>query len=186
MTTCPACKTTFKPRRSDARFCSRTCQSRAAAEISNAARGQAAIRNQGSGGNVVALSAIKPPLPVSVAPLSCPEGAPEIEWFDCSSTRYDQPYHRAVAGRTNRTRGNESILRSEAIGNDRPPIGHALMIDGEWIGRVRSRGAVIWASARESSLEAAKSAVENHLAGHVEIVTSAANLNRPEPMAIAA
>ena len=86
----------------------------------------------------------------------------------------------------NRTRGNESILGSEAIGNDRPPIGHALLVDGEGIGRVRSRGAVIWSSERLPSLEAAKSAVENHLAGHAEIVTSAANLNRPQPMAIAA
>jgi hypothetical protein len=169
MTTCPNCSTTFKPRRSNARFCSRTCQSRAAAEISNAARGQAPIRNQGSGGNVVALSAIKPLLPVSKPP---DEGAPEIEieWFDCSSTRYDQPYHRAVAGRMNRTRGNESILRSEAIGNDRPPIGHALLVDGEWIGRVRQRGVVVWASERLDSLEAAKIAVERHLAGLPELV----------------
>jgi hypothetical protein len=172
MTTCPNCSTTFKPRRSNARFCSRTCQSRAAAEISNAARGQAPIRNQGSGGNVnvVALSAIKPLLPVSKPP---DEGAPEIEieWFDCSSTRYDQPYHRAVAGRMNRTRGNESILRSEAIGNDRPPIGHALLVDGEWIGKVRRKGAVIWASDRLGSLEAAKHAVEAELSGRTELVS---------------
>jgi hypothetical protein len=110
----------------------------------------------------------------------------EIEWFDCASTRYDQPYHRAVAGRMNRTRGNESILRSEAIGNDRPPIGHALLVAGEWIGRVRSRGAVVWSSASLPSLEDAKRAVESHIAGHAEIVTSAANLNRPQPMALAA
>ena len=136
MSTCPQCEKRFEPRRSDARYCSRACQSRGAAERGNAARAQPASRNQGPGGNVVALSAIKPLATASAPPLSCSSGAPEIEveWFDCSSTRYDQPYHRAVAGRMNRTRGNESILRSEAIGNDRQPIGHALLLDGEWIG----------------------------------------------------
>jgi hypothetical protein len=186
MTTCPNCKTTFKPRRSNARFCSRACQSRAAAEISNAARGRAAIRNQGSEATVVTLSAIKPSLPASAPPLSCSEGAPDVEWLCCSSTRYDQPLHRAVAGRMNRTRGSDSILRSEAIGNDRPPLGHALMIAGEWAARVRSKGAVVWARERLPSLEAAKSAVEAHLAGHAEIVADAANMNHPEPMLLAA
>jgi hypothetical protein len=57
---------------------------------------------------VVTLSAIKPSPPASAPPLSCSEAAPEIEWFDCSSTRYDQPLHRAVAGRMNRTRGSDS------------------------------------------------------------------------------
>ena len=60
------------------------------------------------------------------------------------------------------------------------------MIDGEWIGRVRDRGVVIWSSTRQPSLEAAKLAVETHLAGHAEIVTSAANLNRAAPVALAA
>jgi hypothetical protein len=170
MTTCPQCEKRFEPSRSNARFCSRACQSRAAAERGNAARAEAAIRNQGSGGNVVALSAIIALQPASAPPLSCSEGAAEIEWFDCSSTRYDQPYHRAVAGKMNRTRGSDSILRSEAIGNDRPPIAHVLMLEGEWIGKVRARGAVVWTSERLGSVEEAKLAVERHLAGLPELV----------------
>jgi hypothetical protein len=86
----------------------------------------------------------------------------------------------------NRTRGSDSILRSEALGNDRPPLGHAVMIDGEWIGRVRDRGVVIWSSTRQPSLEAAKLSVETQLSGRPEIVATAANMNRPQPMALAA
>jgi hypothetical protein len=170
---CPACGNRFAKARSDARYCGRVCQSRSASERSNAARGQAAIRNQGSAGNVVALSAIKAVLP-AVAPPPL-----DAEWLQCWPD-----LHRLVAGRMNRTRGSDSILRSEAVGNDRPPLGHALMLEGEWVGKVRRNGAVVWVSERFGSLDQAKLAVENHLSP-VE-VEAAANLNRPSPLALAA
>ena len=84
-------------------------------------------------------------------------------------------------------KGRQVYTTQFAVGMDRPPLGHAVMIDGEWIGKVRSRGAVVWQSPRLGSLEAAKVAVENQLRGRPEIVSAAANLNRqPAPLAIAA
>ena len=159
--TCPQCEKRFEPSRSNARYCTRTCQSRAAAERSNAARGQAAIRNQGPGGNVVAPSAIKPLAPAYAPPLN-------VEWLNV----FDD-LHRCVAGRQNPTpKDGKSILREFAVGMDRPPLAHAILIAGEWQGRVRRKGAVIWSSERLGSLEDAKVAVERHLSGLPELVAS--------------
>jgi hypothetical protein len=97
----------------------------------------------------------------------------EIEWFDCDG------YHRCVAGRMNPA--GRPVFREFAIGMDRPPLGHV-------VGRQRDRrsGAATWQSPRFGSVEEAKSAVEAHLANLPAMVADAANLNRPEPMTLAA
>jgi hypothetical protein len=100
---------------------------------------------------------LKPVLTAS-APV---RAAPETEWLECWPD-----LHRAVAGRMNKA---VSTRREDAIGNDRQPIGHAVMLDGEWVGRVRRKGAV-WASPRFGSVAEAKTAVERHLAGLPEFV----------------
>ena len=78
------------------------------------------------------------------------------------------------------------IWRNDCVAADRPPLGHVILVDGEWVGRQRDRrtGSVVWVSDRLGSLEAAKAAVETHLSP--ELVSAAANMNRPEPLALAA
>jgi hypothetical protein len=124
MTTCPACETTFTPRRANARYCSTPCQSKAANERTNARRDVKTLRPS--------LRLVKSEDPSEGQRPASPEGVLkplEVEWLDCGG------YHRAVAGRLNK--GNP-ILREWAVGMDRPPLGHALMLDGEWIGKVRA------------------------------------------------
>ena len=72
-----------------------------------------------------------------------------------------------------------STRREDAIGNDRPPLGHVVKIAGEWLGRIRDprSGAVAWQSPRFGSVEEAKLGVEGHLSP--EGVATAANLDRP-------
>jgi hypothetical protein len=64
---------------------------------------------------------------------------------------------------------------------DRPPLAHVIRVDGEWIGKVREHVAVFRAFARFGSVEEAKAAVERELACLPELVSGAANLNRPQP-----
>jgi hypothetical protein len=101
---------------------------------------------------------------------------------DCGSTGFVD-LHRCVAGRMNKA---ASTRREDAVANDRPPLGYAVKIAGEWIGRRRDRrsGVVIWQSLRFGSVEEAKAAVEASLRP-VE-VEAAANMNLPQPLAMAA
>jgi hypothetical protein len=175
MTTCPVCETTFPAARSKL-YCSTICQTKAANERTNARRTVKTPRPS------LSLVGSEDP-PEGQRPASR-EGilkALDIEWLDCWPD-----LHRAVAGKLNKSPPGKSIRREDALGNDREPIGHALLVDGEWIGRVRSRGVVIWSSTRQPSLEAAKLAVESQLSGRPEIVASAANLNRAAPLLLAA
>ena len=66
--------------------------------------------------------------------------------------------------------------REFAVGMDRPPIGHAIRIDGAWQGKVRRNGAVIWVSEPFDNLDDAKLSVERQLAESSEIVGEALRL----------
>jgi hypothetical protein len=75
-----------------------------------------------------------------------------------------------------------------------------MLVGGEWQGRLRSRGAVMWASERFGSVEKARRAVEGQLATRPELMTAALALLSgrasaesavrtallPEPMLLAA
>ena len=173
MPTCPQCDSVFSLKGKRARaYCSPPCQKAAANARNNR------LRNPSSASAAIfALQDVKMASGVVSAPPDEPLAT--IEWLNV----FDD-LHRAVAGRLNRTRGRNSIRREDAIGMDRQPIGHAVFVDGEWRGKVRSNGAVIWVSEQLGSLEDAKRAVEAQLSP--EIVASAANLNRAAPVAIAA
>jgi hypothetical protein len=178
MIDCARCKTTFTPRLQAVggraqRYCSPTCR-----KMAHKARGgEEDKRRRGSpvlsdGSNVTTLH--RP----AVAP---PQSSLEVEWLDCWPD-----LHRCVAARFNKSKVGESIRREDALGNDRQPLGHAILIAGEWQGKVRQAGKVVWASPRLGSLDEAKAAVERRLADLPELFSAASNLNRPQPMALAA
>jgi hypothetical protein len=173
MPTCPACKSSFASTARPKVYCSTDCQTKAANARTNARRAPS--------------SAMKTPRPaLTLVHSEDPSTALlplDVEWLDCGSAGFDD-LHRLVAGKLNKS---ASTRREEAVGNDRPPLGYAVRLDGEWIGRQRDRrtGAAIWTSPRFGSVEEAKLAVEARL--QPALVEAAANLNRqPEPMAIAA
>jgi hypothetical protein len=168
--TCPNCQTNFTARvgAKPQRYCSTSCRR----AVQNA-RARAGEQRTHAAGAISAGSNVLAPVLTAYAPART---ALEMEWLECWPD-----LHRAVAGRMNKT---ASTHREDAAGNDRQPIGHAVFVDGHWIGRVRQRGAEVWTSERLGSVEEAKAAVEAHLAGMPELV--AANLNRPEPERLAA
>jgi hypothetical protein len=185
MQTCQHCKTKFTARigAKPQVYCSASCRRAVQNLRARAGRSAAEQRTQASGATLAGSNVLRLVLPASAPPQSGPEPALNFEWL---SVFHD--LERCVAGRQNPApKDGKSTPREFAVGMDRPPLGHAVMIDGEWIGKVRSRGAVVWQSPRLGSLEAAKVAVENQLRGRPEIVSAAANLNRqPAPLAIAA
>ena len=84
--------------------------------------------------------------------------------------------HRLVAGNLNPRKDGRPIYRDDCVGADRAPLGHVVFDSGEWRGKTRG-----WTSTRFGSVAEAKAAVENHI-GSIQ----PANLNRPQPMALAA
>lgn len=100
-----------------------------------------------------------------VPAIQAPQRPLEVEWLDIFPD-----LHRCVAGRLNKTLGM-GIFREAAIGMDRPPIGHAILAEGAWLGKVRRKDSVVWISAPMFSLEDAKMAVEGYLAGCPEIIS---------------
>jgi hypothetical protein len=59
---------------------------------------------------------------------------------------------------------------------DRTPIGHAVKVGGQWFGKVRSNGIVIWESDPLETLELAKAAVERQLVETPGVVMAASKL----------
>jgi hypothetical protein len=160
-TTCPVCQSSFTNTARPKTYCSVDCQSKAANARTNARRRLTeAVKTPRP-----SLTLVHCEDPSTGQPARCPTTVLDAEWLECWPD-----LHRAVAGRMNKTKGSESVYREDAAGNDRHPLAHAVMIDGEWIGRVHRKGAVVWASERLGSLEAAKIAVERHLAGLPELV----------------
>jgi hypothetical protein len=93
-----------------------------------------------------------------------------IEWLDVFPD-----LHRCVASRMNKAK---TTLREHALGMDRPPVGHAIQVGERWVGKVRSNGAVVWASEPFATLDEAKRAVERQLAQSPELVERAVLLAR--------
>jgi hypothetical protein len=159
--TCPVCQSTFAAARSK-RYCSTACQSKAANARTNARRRPTeAVKTPRP-----SLTLVPREDPSTGQPASRPEVVLDVEWLNCW-----EDLHRCVAGRLNKTKGSESVRREDAIGNDRQPLGHAVMIDGEWIGKVRRRGVVAWTSDRPGSVEEAKRAVERELSGLPDVIS---------------
>jgi hypothetical protein len=181
MPTCPVCKSSFAATARPKLYCSADCQSKAANARTNARRRPTeAVKTPRP-----ALTLIRSEDPSVGQPLPRPECVLkplEVEWLDCGSVGFDD-LHRLVAGKMNKS---ASTRREDAVGNDRPPLGYAVKLAGDWVGRQRDRrtGAVIWQSPRFGSVEEAKRAVEARLLP-VE-VEAAANMNHPEPLALAA
>jgi hypothetical protein len=169
MQTCRHCETKFTARLQAVggkpqRYCSVTCRraaqnTRAKAHKEGQEQHTKPSEAISAGSNV--LGAVQP----AYAPT---QSALNVEWLNV----FDDLLHRAVAGRQNPAqKDGGSTLREFAVGMDRPPLGHAVLTNGEWIGKVRARGAVIWASERFSWLEDAKRSVETQLGGLPELVS---------------
>jgi len=158
---CPQCgkRFAFKATRPKM-FCSPHCQKKHANDRNNARRTPVKMATDGKSPPAI----FNAPMPVRIQPV-----APlDVEWLDCFAD-----LHRCVAGRLNRLRTTQ---REHAIGMDRPPIGHAVLVDGAWRGRIRSAGAVIWTSDPLASLDAAKRSVEAELANRSELIGAALKL----------
>jgi hypothetical protein len=166
-TTCQHCETKFTARLQAVggkpqRYCSVTCRRAAQNTRAKAKEGQEQHTRPSeaisAGCNV--LGAVQPASAPSLPSLN-------VEWLNVFPD-----LHRCVAGRQNPAqKDGGSVLREFAVGMDRPPLGHAVLTAGEWVGKVRRKGAVIWASDRLGSLEAAKHAVEAELSGRTELVS---------------
>jgi hypothetical protein len=160
---CQHCKSTFTARigAKPQRYCSASCR-RAVQNL----RARAGERHtQEPEATLKPSNVLRPVWTRYGASQLSPEAVLDVEWLDVF-----HDLHRCVAGRLNKTKAGESIHREDAAGNDRQPLGHAVMLGGEWVGRVRRKGAVVWASPRFGSVAEAKIAVERHLAGLPELV----------------
>ena len=158
---CPQCgkRFAFKATRPKM-FCSPHCQKKHANDRNNARRTPVKMATDGKSPPAI----FNASTPVRIHP-----GEPlDVEWLDCFPD-----LHRAVAGRLNRSR---TTPREHAIGMDRAPIGHAVRVDGHWRGKVRSAGAVVWASGPFDTVEEAKRAVEAQLADRPELVAASLKL----------
>jgi hypothetical protein len=164
MPTCPTCKTKFTARvgGKPQRHCSPACR-------------KAAYRARTAGSRATSQRPADAEQPSNVA------ARPEVEWLGIYPD-----LHRCVAGRLNPARDGKSVPRDDAIGMDRPPIGHAIHADDGWHGKVRSNGAVVWESEGFANLESAKAIVERRLAELPEVVASAVAALRGAGVSIAA
>jgi hypothetical protein len=114
------------------------------------------------------LDAVTPNVLTRPAPALSKPTPLNVEWL---SVFLD--LERCVAGRLNKAR---TTPREFAIGMDRPPIGHVVLMAGAWQGKVRRNGAVLWSSEAFDDLGDAKLSVERRLAESPEIVTEALRL----------
>ena len=154
---CETCQIKFTPRTvagRPQRYCSSTCRRKAQNERARSPVAGVSTFSLTSGASNV--------LTPTVAAWNSP-AAPEIdvEWLDVFSD-----LHRCVAGRLNKTR---TTFRERAVGMDRTPLAHAVRTEAGWIGKVRAKGAVIWAS-EPRALDDAKFAVELQLAARPELL----------------
>lgn len=175
MTICDHCQSTFKPRLQAVggraqRYCSPTCR-----KMAHKARAAAPDKRHhaspvlSDGSNVTTLHT-----PAIPAPLKALNG----EWLDLGPD-----FHRSVAGRQNKA---ETTLREWALGMDRAPIGHAVLVAGQWLGKVRHNGVVVWTSAPLATADEAKRAVLVELAGRPEVIASALKVATREAMPLRA